>query len=400
MTKIDDCSLSIASAYIHIPFCRRRCFYCDFPITVLGNNAGGKYSPWQQEYVNFLCQEIETINQAKSTPLATIFFGGGTPSLLALEGLEKILVTLENKFSFAPNIEISMEIDPATFTIEQLKHYQKLGVNRVSLGVQSFNDQLLQECGRSHRVPDIYQAVEHIHQVGIDNWSLDLISGLPHQTITHWQDSLLRAIALKPKHLSCYDLVLESGTVFGKKYQAGDNPLPQDETTAQMYRLASHLLPENGYTHYEISNYAQKGYQCRHNLVYWHNQPYYGFGMGAASYTQKQRFSRPRTRQEYFQFVQEFIKNKGKIDSEITTITEELLDTLMLGLRLKEGINLSLIRQKFGQETVNKILHTLQPYITKKLVILSQDKTNLKLSDPQGFLYSNSVLSDLFMEFE
>ena len=326
--------------------------------------------------------------------------GGGTPSLLAVEGLEKILVTLENHFSFAQNIEISMEIDPATFSLEQLRTYQTLGVNRISLGGQSFDDYLLQECGRSHCTKDTYQSVEYIHQVGIDNWSLDLISGLPHQTITHWEDSLLKAIDLKPKHLSCYDLVIESGTVFGKKYQAGDKPLPQDYTTAQMYRLGSTILQENGYNHYEICNYAQEGYHCKHNLVYWHNQPYYGFGMGAASYTQKQRFSRPRTRKEYFEFVNQLIINKGKIDHESTTPTEELLDTLMLGLRLKEGVNLLSIEKKFGTDTVSQIIKTLQAPIEQKLVIFSNNSKNLRLSDPEGFLYSNSVLTELFIEFE
>ncbi|MGY6530988.1 MAG: radical SAM family heme chaperone HemW [Cyanobacterium sp.] len=392
--------MSITSAYIHIPFCRRRCFYCDFPITVLGNNAGGKYSPWQREYVDFLCQEIQTINKRESSPLETVFFGGGTPSLLALEGLEQILITLENHFSFAKNIEISMEIDPATFSFEQLRAYQKLGVNRISLGVQSFEDQLLQECGRSHSVKDIYKSVEYIHQVGIENWSLDLISGLPHQTIAHWEDSLLRAIALQPNHLSCYDLVIESGTVFGKRYQAGDKPLPKDDTTAQMYRLGATILTENGYNHYEICNYAQKDYHCRHNIVYWQNKPYYGFGMGAASYTHRQRFSRPRTRKEYFEFVNQLVKDRGKIDWETTTPNEELLDTFMLGLRLKEGVNLTLIEKKFGIETIVKIIEILQPYLKQKLAILSQDKTNLRLSDPEGFLYSNSVLTPLFIEFD
>lgn len=392
--------MSITSAYIHIPFCRRRCFYCDFPITVLGDNAGKKYSLWQREYVNFLCQEIEATTKVNSAPLETIFFGGGTPSLLAVEGLETILTTLENTFSFASNIEISMEIDPATFSIEQLKSYQKLGVNRISLGVQSFDDFLLQECGRSHFKKDIYKSVEYINQVGIENWSLDLISGLPHQTINQWQDSLLRAIALQPKHISCYDLVLESSTVFGKKYQAGDKPLPEDETTAQMYRLASAILTENGYNHYEISNYAQSGYECQHNLVYWHNEPYYGFGMGAASYVDKKRFSRPRTRKEYFEFVEQLIINKGEIDWEITDSTEELLDTLMLGLRLQKGVNLVSLKKRFGQETITQIIDTLNPYIKRQWAILSSDKTTLRLSDPEGFLYSNSILTPLFMKFE
>jgi len=389
--------MSISSAYIHIPFCRRRCFYCDFPITVLGDGGGKTYSKWQREYVDFLCQEIIISAQKNSCPLNTVFFGGGTPSLLALEGLEKILLTLEDNFSLAENVEISMEIDPATFSLEQLKEYKKLGVNRISLGVQSFQDHLLQECGRSHLVKDIYQSVDYINKVAIDNWSLDLISGLPHQTLNHWQESVSRAIALQPKHLSCYDLVLESGTVFGKKYQAGDNPLPPDETTAWMYCYASETLQEKGYHHYEISNYAQPNYQCQHNLVYWHNQEYYGFGMGAASNVHQQRFTRPRTRQEYFKYVEELTKNKGTIEHSLTDKQEELLETLMLGLRLKKGVNLSSISYRFGEDSVKKILSCLQPHFKNNLITFSQDKKSITLTDPQGFLYSNSVLTSLFV---
>ena len=207
----------VKSAYLHIPFCRRRCFYCDFPITVLGDKGGNTYSNWQKEYVTFLCQEIAIASQFQNHQLETIFFGGGTPSLLAIEGLEEILSTLEEFFGISKTAEISLEIDPATFDLNKLKSYQKLGINRVSLGVQSFQNNLLEKCGRTHQEKDIYESVEWINQAGFENWSLDLISGLPHQTLEDWLDSLHKAIALQPKHLSCYDLVLEPTTVFGKK---------------------------------------------------------------------------------------------------------------------------------------------------------------------------------------
>ncbi len=200
---------------------------------------------------------------------------------------------LPKKFDFAADIEISMEIDPATFSLEQLQGYLSAGVNRVSLGVQAFQEPLLQVSGRSHTVKDIYQAVELIQGLGIVNYSLDLISGLPQQTLTDWENSLEKAIELQPAHLSCYDLVLEAVTPFGKQYQPGKKPLPDDETTAKMYVLAGEKLALAGYQHYEISNYAKPGYQCRHNRVYWENRPYYGFGMGAASYLHQQRFTRP-----------------------------------------------------------------------------------------------------------
>lgn len=410
----------ISAAYLHIPFCKRRCFYCDFPITVLGDSGGSKYSNWQEEYVNFICQEI-TITSQKSNPfedkfsgikmnqttskleknkLTTIFFGGGTPSLLAIEGLETIFATLHKHFDIDANAEISLEIDPATFDLTKLKQYQLLGINRVSLGVQSFQNELLKTCGRSHSVKDIYQAVEWINLAGFKNWSLDLISGLPQQTINQWQESLEIAISLKPKHISCYDLVLENGTVFGKKYQAGNYPLPTDEITAEMYCLASSILREAGYNHYEISNYALAGYQCKHNQVYWHNQYYYGFGMGAASYTNNQRFTRPRTRKEYFNWVINLEKNQGEIDTQKLSNTDKLLETLMLGLRLQEGINLEKIKRQFGDKSYQKTKQCIEPYINQKLVEFNPMNQQISLTDPQGFLYSNIILAELFKHLD
>ncbi|MBF2057177.1 MAG: coproporphyrinogen III oxidase [Cyanobacterium sp. T60_A2020_053] len=391
--------MSISAVYIHIPFCRRRCFYCDFPVTVLGDSAGSKYSNWQKEYVSFLCEEIAVTAENNSAIIETIFFGGGTPSLLHLQGLQEIFTTIHNCFNVSKNAEISLEIDPATFNLEQLQEYKKLGINRLSLGVQSFQDNLLANCGRTHSLNDIYQGVNYIHEVGFDNWSLDLISGLPQQTLSDWRESVRRALDLQPRHISCYDLVLESGTVFGKKYQAGDKPLPPDDVSAQMYCIASETLRENGYQHYEICNYASQGYESRHNLTYWRNQPYYGFGMGAASYVSNKRYTRPRTRQEYFDFVRQLQQNQGYMEVDTTEETDQLLETLMLGLRLQEGVNLADIEVKFGQNIVSRILHCLQPYIKDNWVIFSESNSNLKLTDPDGFLYSNTVLSSLFVEF-
>ncbi|MTF37932.1 radical SAM family heme chaperone HemW [Cyanobacterium aponinum] len=392
--------MSINSAYLHIPFCRRRCFYCDFPITVLGDNGGNTYSNWQKEYVDFICQEIIVTSKCSNQPLDTVFFGGGTPSLLALEGLETILNTLNNCFGINQKAEISLEIDPATFNLEKLKSYKKLGVNRISLGIQAFQDNLLEFSGRTHRVKDIYEGVEWINVADFENWSLDLISGLPYQTLNDWLDSLEKAIALSPKHISCYDLVLEPTTVFGKKYQEGDNPLPMDEITAQMYRLASEKLGLHFYEHYEISNYAQKGYECRHNQVYWLNQSYYGFGMGAASYVNNIRFTRPRTRQEYFKWVEQLKANQGKIEAIVTSKNEQILETLMLGLRLKKGVNLSELKSQFGEYIETKIIDCLKNHIETNLVIFDPHTLQLRLSDPDGFLYSNQVLTALFREFD
>jgi putative oxygen-independent coproporphyrinogen III oxidase len=381
---------SVTSVYIHIPFCRRRCFYCDFPIFVLGNHTNPATFPPVVEYVEILQAEISR-SQGTGKPLETIFFGGGTPSLLPVELLGAILDNLAKKFDFAADIEISMEIDPATFSLEQLQGYVGAGVNRVSLGVQAFQESLLQVSGRSHTVKDIDQAVELIQRVGIVNYSLDLISGLPQQTLADWENSLEKAIALQPAHLSCYDLVLEAVTPFGKQYQPGQKPLPDDETTARMYSLASEKLALAGYQHYEISNYAKPGYQCQHNRVYWENRPYYGFGMGAASYLNQQRFTRPRKSQEYFAWV----KEGCVIDVEKNSFTDNLLETLMLGLRLAEGVDLQAIEANFSWEIKKTLLEVLEPHRQRNWVIFNGD-SRVRLSDPEGFLFSNIILTDLF----
>jgi putative oxygen-independent coproporphyrinogen III oxidase len=378
-----------SSAYVHIPFCRRRCFYCDFPVSVVGDRLRGETSGTISQYVEVLCQEI-AITPAFDEPLKTIFFGGGTPSLLSTEQLQRIVGELEKHFGIATGAEISMEIDPGTFDLAHIVGYRSAGVNRVSLGVQAFQSELLQRAGRSHSVEDIFAAVELIHQVEIPEFSLDLISGLPHQSLDQWQDSLTKAVALVPTHISIYDLTIEPGTAFGRYYKPGDNPLPTDEATVKMYQMGQQVLTSAGYEHYEISNYAQPNHQCRHNRVYWENRPYYGFGMGAASYVQGKRFTRPRKTREYYQWVE----TGGVIDCDVTPPKEVLLETLMLGLRLAEGLSLVVLAEAFGEEKVEEICRCLQEYFDQGWVEVTGGR--LRLIDPQGFLFSNVVLAHLF----
>ncbi|MEM6753438.1 MAG: radical SAM family heme chaperone HemW [Cyanobacteria bacterium P01_C01_bin.38] len=380
---------SVSAAYIHIPFCRRRCFYCDFPIYVVGNTKRGETSAAISDYVEVLCQEIVTI-QNNNKPLETVFFGGGTPSLLSTPQLHRILKVLDGRFGIDKLAEISMEIDPGTFDKQHLQGYLNSGVNRISLGVQAFQEELLQACGRYHSVSDIFTAVDLLQTAQISNFSIDLISGLPHQTLDIWQQSLEQAIEIAPMHISIYDLTIEPGTAFGRYYQPGDRPLPTDETTVKMYRMAQEILTNSGYKHYEISNYAKPGYQCRHNRVYWENRSYYGFGMGAASYYQGKRFNRPRKTKEYYAWV----NNGSIIDCDITTPHEVLLETLMLGLRLAEGVNLQTLTAQFGKNKIEEVLQVLQPYVEKGWVQVIDEK--LQLLDPDGFLFSNVILAKLF----
>ena len=275
----------------------------------MGDRLRGDTSGTISQYVEILCQEI-AIAPAWGQSLKTVFFGGGTPSLLSVGQLARILEAISKRFEIATDAEISMEMDPGTFDLEQLQGYRTAGVNRVSLGVQSFQPAMLQVSGRSHNSGDIHTAIELVHRV-VSNFSLDLISGLPYQTLEQWQADLETAVAINPNHISIYDLTIEPVTAFGQQYQPGVQPLPTDETTVEMYQLAQQVLTSAGYEHYEISNYAQAGYQCRHNRVYWENRPYYGFGMGAASYVDGQRFTRPRKTREYYSWVQELIGSRG-----------------------------------------------------------------------------------------
>ena len=376
----------------------------------MGDKATGSTSGTIAQYVEVLSQEIKT-TPAPIRSLQTVFFGGGTPSLLSVEQLGRILDTLNQHFGISADAEISMEMDPGTFSMEQLKGYQDAGVNRVSLGVQAFQDELLSVCGRSHNAIDIFAAIALLRQVEIPDISLDLISGLPHQTLEQWQESLEIAVNLAPTHISSYDLIVEPVTPFGRQYAPGAKPLPTDDTAAKMYELAQEILTSAGYEHYEISNYALPGHQCRHNRVYWQNRPYYGFGMGAASYVQGCRFTRPRTRREYYAWVQQLIEAGGVVDCPETPEAEILLETLMLGLRLAEGLSLSALIQQFGEKTLEQIWIALQPHYRQgwvevvghhQAVIELQNSQRLptvgrlRLSDPEGFLFSNTVLADLF----
>lgn len=404
--KINSAEIIPKAAYVHIPFCRRRCYYCDFPISVVGDQ-GTAASVMVEEYIAALIRDIQ-LTEAPEQILETIFFGGGTPSLLSPSEICKVIQVIEAKFGIAADAEISMEIDPGTFNRDRLQGYLAAGLNRFSLGVQTFDEELLKLCGRSHGYGDVMQAIEIIKSLNVVNFSLDLISGLPHQTLDHCQASLDRAIEISPNHLSCYDLVLEPVTAFGKQYQPGKRPLPDDNDTADMYRLTQKTLTQAGYHHYEVSNYAKAGYQCRHNRFYWENQPYYGFGMGAASYVAGTRYTRPKTRREYYAWL-----NSGvPIDVPEISSMDYFLETLMLGLRLAEGISL----QQFQQGIIDQMWSCLQPFYrqgwieiiddTGRLLDLthqnqlSQSSCQLRLRDPEGFLFSNIVLASIFERFE
>ncbi len=385
---------------------------------MVGNSKRGDTSGAIAQYITTLLQEIQATPRVNAEPLQTVFFGGGTPSLLAVPQVEAILAALQARFGIAPTAEISMEMDPATFDLAHVQGYQAAGVNRVSLGAQDFHDDVLAACGRFHRRADILRAVEDLQKANISNFSLDLISGLPHQTLETWQDSLALAIALNPTHLSQYDLIVEPQTAFARYFTPGQAPLPSDTHTAQMYRMAQKALTDNGYEHYEICNYAKPGYPAQHNLTYWKSQPHYGFGMGATSYLNHQRTDRPRTQASYRQWVEQFTAQGGRTDDPMISPQERVMEGIMVGLRLKEGISFRELYEVYGEDGLMKMGEAMTPHIQSKntqqpwvivesakdnrtqLAIKPEPSSRIRLSDPEGFLMSNVVIVDAFNALE
>jgi len=354
----------------------------------------------------------------ETSPLDTVFFGGGTPSLISPSLLEEMIDLLDARFGIASGAEISIEADPGTFDAELLRSYRTMGVSRVSVGVQSFDDALLQTCGRAHDVADVYRAIDAVYAASMPSWSLDLMSGLPGLTQDGWERSLAAALDAAPNHMSVYDLQIEEHTPFAKQYRPGVAPLPNDEAAAAMYATASGILRNAGYEHYEISNYARPGHRCRHNMTYWDGLPYYAFGMGAASYLDSRRFSRPKRLGAYVKWVedmeclvaasstkadsgQRYITPAGQIAPE--TPMDRLTDTIMLRLRLSDGLDLRKVATDFpdGADAVEFIIEALKEHEDAGRVVFERDGkretvTTIKLVDPEGFLVSNDVISDVF----
>jgi len=365
--------------YLHIPFCPTHCHYCDFAVVVGTEDLVARY-------LNYLEREIAFTPTAHQG-LTTVYFGGGTPSLLTPDQVERLLQALTDRFGSLAGAEITLEANPGTLTLEKLRAYRTLGINRLSLGAQAFQEEILRQLGRGHDVREIYQAVTTLERAGFSNFSLDLMFGLPHQTLAQWQASLDGALALQPTHLSAYDLILEERTPFGRRYALGATPLPEEEVTIQMYLQLIERFTQAGYTHYEIASLARQ--PSRHNQVYWHNQPYYGLGVGATGYVFKERITRPRRLADYFKWVEAGIFTR---DTPLSLL-EELGETLMLGLRLVEGVDLARLSARFGEPAVHTKLAALRRMSQQGLV--EEQAGRLKLIYPNGFLLANEVLQEV-----
>jgi oxygen-independent coproporphyrinogen-3 oxidase len=334
--------------YLHIPFCIRRCPFCDFTLVT---DAPEKLI---DSYITALCREIE--QNKSSIPLTSIYFGGGTPSILSVKSLGIIFDTLKKNFTWDSNIEITLETNPEDVTNERVKAWKDIGINRISLGVQSMDNTQLKRLGRNHNEQQVYDAFGILKNAGLTNISVDLMFGLENQTLESWQSTLQKVISLEPKHISTYNLTIEKNTLYDKEFSAGSLVVPNDDTQAQMLLTEKTILRKNGFDPYEISNAAQPGFESRHNMLYWTGQPYLGFGVSAHSFKVPKvndSFSAPKIYLRYWNtkniplYVRNLEANKSVMESheDLDSYTH-LTERLMTGLRLQKGIDLGKLKEE------------------------------------------------------
>ena len=395
------------SAYVHIPFCHKRCFYCDFSIIPLGDSAETLGSPGITSinaYLDLLHREI--LISPKGPALSTIYLGGGTPSLLNKNEVGNLLKNLQTKFGFQDGAEITMEVDPATFSEEDLKGYLEIGINRLSLGGQAFDDRTLALIGRKHNRSQLIDScdwVNHFFKNGmLRSWSLDLIQNLPGLNLCKWFQELEQAVQTKAPHLSIYDLTIEPETVFGRRHKKGKLNIPLEAEALEIDLETNRYLKSMGYSRYEISSYSLPGHASRHNRMYWSGSGWWGFGMGATSAPWGTRFSRPRTIVGYKKWVEQqesqFLEKTLFIEESSPMPLDELL---MIGLRRREGVHLEEISKNYGwtQKECDTNLELLEKYwltFLKEGYLLRKNGRYV-LSDPKGMQISNQILIQMFL---
>ena len=378
--------------YIHIPFCVKKCAYCDFL-------SAPSTEEERERYVNLLCEEIAASSvRAKEYEVVTVFFGGGTPSILKGEQIERILKVLRERFAIAENAEITLEMNPGTVTGEKLEIYKRAGINRLSIGLQSVHNEELKMLGRIHTYEEFLESYHMAREVGFDNMNVDLISAIPGQTVESWKRTLSTILELQPEHISAYSLILEPGTPFYELYAKENDKverlMPDEEEERQMYRQTKVMLKEAGYERYEISNYSRPGYECRHNLGYWNRVPYLGFGIGAASLVPQEmsvkgkmcRYSNPDNIEEYQKcFLDKF---KGEpLERE-----DEMEEFMFLGLRKTSGVLKGQFRSCF--QTGIEEVYGGQLEKLKNFRLIEENEERIWLTE-RGIDVSNMV----FVEF-
>ena len=367
--------------YVHIPFCVKKCDYCDF----LSGPAGKER---QREYFQSLGREIAAVPEFPDREITTVFIGGGTPSVPDPALMGAILDQIRNKFFMAPDAEITIEANPGTLYKEKLQEYRKHGVNRLSLGLQSPQNRELKILGRIHTWEEFLESFFMAREAGFSNINIDLMSAIPEQTYEDWEKNLRTVAELSPEHISAYSLIVEEGTPFWER----ELDLPDEDTEYRMYEDVAVVLKEYGYHQYEISNYAKAGCECRHNEGYWQRKDYLGLGLGAASLLGKERFSNTSDMQEYLK--NSSAPEKIRKNWELLTREDEMAEFMFLGLRMTRGVSKKEFQEYFGTAIENIYGEVLKKY--KKQGLLLEESGRIFLSR-EGIHVSNAVMADFLL---
>lgn len=355
--------------YIHIPFCKAKCYYCDF-------NSFSCKDEMIAPYIDALLQEVDLYRSKLSDYfIKTVFIGGGTPSYVDAELLQQVLSRCRRSFNLMESAEISIETNPGTLSYEKLSAYRHMGINRLSIGLQAWQDTILKSIGRIHTSQEFLENFKQARKAGFDNINVDLIFGLPGQTIADWKETLEHAIELDAEHLSCYSLKIEEGTVFGERLGSGALLPADDELDREMYSMAMDILKNAGYMHYEISNFARKGYECLHNLIYWNAEEYLGLGAGSHSYLESKRYNNIYDIDAYINRVLsrclpvEGIKEIGR--------DEQFSEYIILGLRMIKGISRIDFKNRFGIDIFELFGEKIDLLAERKLLAVDGDAIRL-----------------------
>jgi len=368
--------------YVHIPFCVRKCQYCDFL-------SGPSDEETKDRYIEALLKEIRAAEHTEDYEIVSVFIGGGTPSALKAEAIASIMRTLQEQFFFCEDAEVTIEANPGTVDLEKLTIYRNVGINRLSLGLQSTDAEELKLLGRIHSYEEFLKSYEWAREAGFSNINIDLMFAIPGQTGEAWRQHLYQVAELNPEHISAYSLIIEEGTPFAEQ----NLDLPDEDTEYQMYEDTAEILERYGYRQYEISNYAKQGYMCRHNAGYWQRREYLGFGLGASSLYRGMRFSNTRRMQEYLKES----RNPDQIRKDVTVLSrnERIEEFMFLGLRMTEGISEKNFEENFDVRLMDVYGDILQKY--EETGFMEHIETKWRLTR-KGIHVSNHILADFLLD--
>ena len=368
--------------YVHIPFCVRKCQYCDFL-------SGPSDEETKDRYIEALLKEIRAAEHTEDYEIVSVFIGGGTPSALKAEAIASIMRTLQEKFFFCEDAEVTIEANPGTVDPEKLTIYRNVGINRLSLGLQSTDAEELKLLGRIHSYEEFLKSYEWARKAGFSNINIDLMFAIPGQTGEAWRQHLYQVAELNPEHISAYSLIIEEGTPFAEQ----NLDLPDEDTEYQMYEDTAEILERYGYRQYEISNYAKQGYMCRHNAGYWQRLEYLGFGLGASSLYGGMRFSNTHQMQEYLKES----RNPDQIRKDVTVLSrnEQIEEFMFLGLRMTEGISEKKFEENFDVRLMDIYGDILQKY--EETGFMEHIETKWRLTR-KGIHVSNHILADFLLD--